>query len=298
MSTPRDHEDRLRQILAEHAETVVPAGDGLARIQQRLERSRPWRVLLPVGGLVAAGLAVVLVVQSVGIGARDVVQNPSSPPPTTAQPTPSTSPTTDVPGPSPSPAPATYDGPAIWPFHSQAEGQEWLADRGGKPWAGDPLEVSERFASDFLALSGVTASVPSSFGLPRPHRYTTQLSAGGRSVGRVELARYGDAGPWTVVRVGGTDLTLTTPAPGSRVRSPLQVSGRVTGVDENVRLDLVTRSGAVIATSGAPAGSEVPWEGELRWSVRGWSSAAVVGTTRSMKDGTVTRIVAVPVLPA
>jgi hypothetical protein len=314
-------EDRLREILHSHAETVQPAGDGLQRIQERIQQRRPSRWLVPAGGaLVTAALASVLVLLVGGPGPREVVQDPASPVPTlspspslSASPSPSPSALPGTTSPSPSPSPSVspspsasprqgilsveYTGPAIWPFRSTQEADAWRGS-GTKPWADDPIETARHFVSDYLKLSGVTASIPSSFPAPADQRATVQLTADGRSVGRVQLAAYRPEGPWTVVTVGGTDLTITSPATNARITSPQRVTGRVTGVDESIRLDLITFSGLVIGTSFAPAGSEVPWEGELTWTAKGWTSGAIVGTTRSPRDGTtVTRIVAVPVLP-
>lgn len=290
MSTP---EDRLRELLHSHAETVVPRGDGLAQIQERVQQRPVRRWLLPsTGAAVAAGLVLVLVAQLSGSGARESVVSPAGP-----GLSPAVSPT-PVPGASPTaPAAPAFAGPAIWPFRSQAQADAWRTDPGTKAWAGDPVQTTQRFLADYLRVSGVVASVPRSFAAPPPGRFTVQLDSAEGSAGRVELAQYGDGGPWTVVSVGGTDLTVTTPRPDGRVTSPQRVSGRVTGVDESVRVELVTFSGVVVATAYAPAGSEVPWETTISWTTRGWTTGAVVATTRSFKDGSVTRITALPVLP-
>jgi hypothetical protein len=95
--------------------------------------------------------------------------------------------------------------------------------------------------------------------------------------------------------VGGLDLTMDSPKPGAPITSPTSVSGRAGQVDENVALRLLSQSGEELASAGAPAGREVPWTGSLTWSRQDWTHGAIVGITRSNKDGAVTRVVGVPV---
>jgi hypothetical protein len=81
----------------------------------------------------------------------------------------------------------------------------------------------------------------------------------------IHLVRYGTDGdaPWEVVGTDDTTLTLTTPAYGGRVSSPMRVGGRITGVDESIRVQ-VRRPGA-----GRPLGESccVPAGGSDRqWS--------------------------------
>lgn len=99
------HDDLLRQILASHAETIVPEGDGLMKIQARTAgRTRsPW--LLPVGALGTAAVvagAFVLASQLTG-DSKDSLKpvplatqssSPTSEP--SSEPTPSTPPVATV----------------------------------------------------------------------------------------------------------------------------------------------------------------------------------------------------------
>ncbi|MFC7110314.1 hypothetical protein ACFQQB_63945 [Nonomuraea rubra] len=56
----------------------------------------------------------------------------------------------------------------------------------------------------------------------------------------VHLMRYGqgDDAPWEVVGTDDTTLSLTRPAYGASAGSPLTVGGRVTGVDESIRIQV------------------------------------------------------------
>lgn len=276
-------EDRLKEILRSEASTLVPAGDGLARIRERVVRRRRTRLLLvPVGALTAAGAVVAVLVLTGSSGTQQLQQNPIGP---ATQP-PSTQATVPAVPPTKAAVPA-YTGPALWPFTSSAQGDAWKANHGAKPWAGDPLQVAQHFVSDFLHLTGISAVGTGA---------TIDLRSQGRGVGMVRLVQISDGGPWTVVSVGGTDLTVTSPQPTQAISSPTAITGRVQGVDENVQLQLIGSATArVLGSTTAPAGSAMPWQGSLSWSDQTWFTAAIVAITRSLKDGSVTRITAIAV---
>jgi hypothetical protein len=276
-------EDRLREILHSEATTVVPSGDGLAVIRARVaRRHRLHLMLLPAGALVTAA-AVIAFFSFTGAPATQKLITPATRPPVTPTPTPTPTATAEPTATGPV---APYTGPALWPFTSVAQGQAWMADHGARPWAGDPLAVGQHLLTDLLKVQGVTASgtAPSLL-----------LTVQGKKVGVVHVVQVFRGGPWTVVGVGGTDLTITTPAVGAKITSPTKVSGRVVGVDENVQLRLITATGKDLANAGAPAGSEVPWEGTLTWSDQTWFTAGIVAITRSAKDGEINRITVVVV---
>jgi hypothetical protein len=283
-------EDKLRDLLHSEASTIHPVGDGLAKIQQRLVRRRRLRLfLLPGAALATAGATAAFFLLGGTTGTHTLVEQPGqhSPGPT-AQSTP-------APGPSATPGrvlPGTYTGPAVWPFTSAAQAMAWTSG-GSYPWADNSLEVTKHFVSDHLALTGLTA-VQTCLSCE-----VVELRASdGRKAAEVALTHFDtNAGRrvYTVVAVDGGDLTVTRPTSGAAISSPTSVSGRITGVDENVQLRLVTAAGKQIATGAAPAGSAVPWQGSLSWSDTSWSGAAIVGTTRSAKDGSLNRLVVVPV---
>lgn len=279
-------QDRLREIL--HADPWTPSGDGLARIQQRLARRRRFRLaLVPATGLLAAA-AIVVYVASGDAGSQKLIQDPATHGPTT-----STSPSPDVSTPPTTPVTDGYAG-ALWPFTSQQQADAWTADHGSRPWAADQTSVAAHFVTDYLGLSGVTADKTCA-------TCTKVLLTGsnGRTVGTVHLVGNGgqarNGPPYSVGSVDGGDLTVTTPAAGGVVSSPLRVSGRVTGVDESILLHLVSATGRDLASTSTPAGSALPWEASLTWTDRSWSTAGLVAKTTSAKDGSVTRVAIVTV---
>ena len=68
--------------------------------------------------------------------------------------------------------------------------------------------------------------------------------------------------PWVVVGTDDTQLTLDAPRYGSTVRSPVRVGGRITGVDENLRVIVLGPSSStpLFSSRGLPAGgTRTPW---------------------------------------
>ena len=274
-------EDKLRQIL--RSEPVTPAGDGLARIQQRLARRRRLRlVAIPVTALTAAGAILAFFVLGGGAGTQKLVQVPASQGPTTL-------PTNDA---SPVTVPGPYTGPALWPFTMAP--RSW---KSSYPWAGDPRQVAQHFLTDFLSLPEATVAttyLTEDTGWRQGRDYTVQVS--GKVVSRVQVQPLAEQGPWTIVSALGEGMRVTTPGVGASIASPTTVSGTLDhAVDDNVRLQLLTTAGREIAATSATAGSAVPWQGTLGWTDGSWSTAGVVATTRSAKDGSLTRLAVVPV---
>lgn len=275
-------EDRLRDLLRSEATTVQPSGDGLARIQARIARRRRARFwLLPSAAVATAAVAATFFVLAPDERATQTLTPGATGTPTT-QPSPSASP-------SPAPVAGDLTGPAFWPFASSADLQN-VADP-VPAWLTDPVEVGTRLVRDVLELQDVrvvqTCVSCEMLG----------LRVGSTDVGEVQLGHYTVRGTrvFTVVGIGGTDLTVTSPVAGSAIESPTRVTGRITGVDENVNLRLVAKDGSRLAQAGAPAGSAVPWSTSLTWSNREWSTGAVLGTTGSARDGSINRVVLVPV---
>jgi hypothetical protein len=283
-------EDRLRDILKGEAAAIMPAGDGLALIRERVARRRRLRLLAVPGGALVTAAAVVAVFALTGPPANQSLVGPPAEQPT-ATPTATTEPTQAPTAPPLQMAMVSpYRGPALWPFTSAEQGRAWMNDHGARPWAQDPLAVAQHFVDDLLKLDSVTAS-----GTAPNVTLTVPGPVASKQVGVVHVVRTFEGGPWTVVSVCCTDLTITTPEAGTAITSPTEVSGRITGVDENVQLRLITATGRDLASTGAPAGTEMPWQGSLTWTDQDWFTAGIVAITRSPRDGTINRIAVVVV---
>jgi hypothetical protein len=285
-------EDKLREILRSEATTIVPAGDGLARIRERVVRKRRARFwLLPSAAVATAGVAAAFFLLSPDDGRKPTTLQQGSASPTTSDSpspvaVPTTSPTPNGVAPQPS---DSWQGPAYWPFAS-ADDLDNVADP-VPAWLQEGLQVGQRLVRDVLELPDVTVSQTC------VSCEVLQLKVGSEDVGTINLGHYTVHGTrvFTVVSIDGTDLKISSPAAGTAVSSPTRVTGRIQGVDENVRLKLVAKDGGVLSQGAAPAGSAAPWSTNLSWSARDWSTGAVLATTGNFRDGAINRVALTPV---
>ncbi|WP_201784175.1 hypothetical protein [Frankia sp. ACN1ag] len=184
----------------------------------------------------------------------------STPPAPTGTVTPGATPTGQRgAGPVPRGSAATTSTPAaqpwlayqlLWPFRDAAQARDWQAAGGGhQPWHLDAGLTALDFARGYLALSGIdrvttrqigTTDAHVGVGFARPEGY------GDATAGVVHLVRLGagsDA-PWEVVGTRDADFSLLTPRYGTRHASPVTVGGRITGVDENIHVQVRQPSSA------------------------------------------------------
>ncbi|MGA4956565.1 hypothetical protein [Streptomyces lavendulocolor] len=210
---------------------------------------------------------------------------PSSPP--APAPAPSGEPSTTPAGPSsPAPgepstaAPAPGGGPVtglgrlqpIWPFTTLGQAQAWQREHragGHQPWHLDPEQTALSFTRGYLGFTEIDRVTSRSIGATRA-RVGVGLSGSedSGSAAVVHLARYGTGrdAPWVVVGTDDTTFTLTRPVYGSVARSPLTVGGRISGVDESIRVQVWQPSSrAPLGTSCCtPAGgSGQPWSASV-----------------------------------
>jgi hypothetical protein len=163
----------------------------------------------------------------------------------------------------------------------------------------DPAATAKRFVSDFVTQpeattvlaktrSGSTASVT----LGRTMRDGTSTRP--VKVTTVRLVKFGKA--WLVL--GADDptgyLRLSSPAAGSRISSPVTVTGPSFGVEESIQVDvraigaplLTAKRGQVTFGNGA-----APWSTTVDYAAPGDPRGAVVVTEASLADGGPARIV-------
>jgi hypothetical protein len=222
-------------------------------------------------GLSAASIVAATAMLMVACGSKDAAA-PSGAEPSAA---PAVSPPSGAPqsaSPSPSGSDALGRYQPVWPFAGAGEAADWqrrYRSGGHQPW---------RLNADATALAFVRY-----LGFEEIDRVTRRTVSGGDArigVGRssgegsgapaaiVHLVRFGSGSdaPWEVVGTDDTDLTLTAPAYGAAVSSPVKVGGRISGVDESIRLEARQRSsGDPIGRSCCvPAGGQgSPWSAKL-----------------------------------
>ncbi|MCU1449587.1 MAG: putative Tat (twin-arginine translocation) pathway signal sequence [Acidimicrobiales bacterium] len=138
----------------------------------------------------------------------------------------------------------------LWPFRSQAEADAWRRDATGghQPWHLDPDQTALSFTQGFLGFSELNAVVNHSIGA-NDARVSVGYDGDGApplTAAVIHLVRFGSGAdaPWEVVGTDDTDMSVKSPSYGTRASSPLQVGGTVTGVDENIRVQVRQPSSA------------------------------------------------------
>jgi len=178
---------------------------------------------------------------------------------------------------------------AVWPFTSAAQVQTWQGayrSTGAAAWHLDVDATALRFTRDHLGYTDVDRVTSRSVTGTDAHLGVGWLDPNEKagSVAVLHLVRYGSTAdaPWVVVGTDDTRLTLTTPAYGSAVGSPLVVGGRITGVDESLRVAVLGPTSATpLATAGSiPAGGvKTPWTARLAFAApRGTVLVVTVST--------------------
>ena len=242
-------------------------------------RSQWWWILTAVVVLIAAVTAIVIT----------QLQSTTAAPPTTTAPPPTVLTTTAPSASSTSQAPGMgYQ--LLWPFADEKQAAAWQVayrEGGQQPWHLDAGQTAESFTQGYLGYStlnqvttvtqiGTDAHVGVGYQPPDGQPATAAV------LHLIKVGAGTDA-PWEVVGTDDTpQLTLTTPAYGSTVTSPATVGGRITGVDESLRI-LVFRLGndkAVGQTDGIPAGGQ-----DTAWTAR-VSFTAPAGSTLTIAVST------------
>jgi hypothetical protein len=297
-------EELLRSTMHEEAETVIPRGDGLAKIQSevagRRSRQRWMRPLLALGSAVA--------VMAVGVGVYAVTNGGDNKAEVLVDPTetPTSEPSTTSPSPSDVPV-SSEDFPqlAIFPFSSAADADSWqqaYAD-GHQPWVADPRAVAEAWVQNYLQVPAIDTFVSK-----KTNGETADVTLGRTMTAEAErlvpvtvvhLVQYGDA--WIVT--GADDpaaapytLKLTAPSPGAEVSTPVTVSGPGFGVDEAAEIQVRDATTPTeLGTGHASWGDQPEWSTTVEFGAPPHDTGVVVAREDSAADGGPQRLAAVQV---
>jgi hypothetical protein len=273
-------EDRLRQILQAEADDLIPVGDGLRRIEQRLADRRSLRSRL-VPALAIAGVVAIAGAAAITVSVTD---DGSLKQPPAHHTTPAPVPTGCAGGlceePKPSPSLSTTgvttsaSGIPLWPVTTDAQAADWERGSNTPRWESDPVQVTQHLMDDYLKLPGQAVLFDNSGDVA-----VVTVSAGGRTVSTVRLVRVGrdPDGPWSVTGAASLVLAVTQPNDGDEVSSPISTAGTVNDVDQSVHLRLM--SDRVLGEAFQPAGRDQPWTHALQWTGADWSVAALVANT-------------------
>ena len=237
---PVDLERRLADVLFAEASTIQPAGDGLARIRERIEQRRsrlrwlrPTFVVATAGALAVTGAVIFGLAQTgtdtLGPGpdrfARPTATSAASPPSSASAP--------------------RYP---IWPFTSGPQVARW--QRGGgpvaEPWRLDPVQTATRFVAelgvtDLTVIDRETGPEPGGWKVVLGRRMTGDEL---RAVTVVHLTPYGGGptAPWVVRYAGAYHLKIVAPERAAVVAPSFSVIAKVDGVDQTIAFSLWSAS--------------------------------------------------------
>jgi hypothetical protein len=237
--------------------------------EQRIRSDRRFITWIAVAvlALVAGGAGLALL-----LNRETETASPGGAPPSASAPAQASLPSATPSGPGEA---AAFPFQPLWPFAGPADAAAWqqaYRTSGHQPWHLDPAATALAFARDHLGhtdLDRTTSRTVTGFqawigvGAARPDGATGTAAV-------VHLARLGAGGdaPWAVVGTRDSTLSLTTPAYGSAVSSPVTVGGRITGVDESLTVQVRNRQSRLLGRSvGIPAGGDgTPWSAQVAYS--------------------------------
>ncbi|MFE7778745.1 hypothetical protein ACFU5O_33700 [Streptomyces sp. NPDC057445] len=156
----------------------------------------------------------------------------------------------------------------MWPFTTLAQAQAWeraYRSGGHQPWHLDPAQTALSFTRDYLDFTEIDRITSRTVSGRHARIGVAPTGPEGGTAAVIHLVRFGDGpnAPWEVVGTDDTTFSLTTPAYGSLVRSPLETGGRISGVDESIRVQVRQPSStAPLGTSPcctSAGGDKQPW---------------------------------------
>ena len=257
---------------------------------------RLGQLLLALGVVIALGIAVAVTwaITSDNGGRPSQGASPTATQAPTGGPTSEPAPTASSPvSPSASGVPAPAFGyQPLWPFPTMAAATVWqqaYRTSGVQPWHLDPGLTAVGFTAGHLGFSEVNQETSRrtvgreawiGVGHDRSHG---GLGTHMGTAAVLHLARMGagtDA-PWEVVGTRDSMLSITTPAYGASVSSPLTAGGRITGVDEALRVAVIDANGRMLGqVSGIPAGGgNAPWSATVDYTPPAGGVLTVVVST-------------------
>ena len=289
-----DFDELLRSALRDEADTITPAGDGLSRIQQRVQqrglRQRWMRPALALGSLAALaviGVGVAVFVNNSGDDKVSVGGNPTPAPSDTAATLPAVAP--------------DFPELAIFPFTTATAEQGWEQDYsngGGTQWEADPAQVATHWVQDYLDQPSVDRVVDTTDdGNDKLVTLGRVLQAESHQLFKVTTVRLTPFNnSWIVT--GASDpnglLSIDSPDPGGTVITPVTVSGPAFGVDEVAKIDVRDATSATsYGSNNASFGNgSPPWHVAVNFNRPSSPIGVLVAVNLSAADGDPSRIVA------
>ncbi|MEO5874342.1 MAG: hypothetical protein ABIS86_19430 [Streptosporangiaceae bacterium] len=184
--------------------------------------------------------------------------------------------------------PAPYQ--PLWPFADLAAVRSWQRSfraGGHSPWHLDAAQTALSFTQGFLGFAGIDRVTSRKVkGDDARIGVGADTEEGGRTgtAAVIHLRRVGTGGdaPWEVVGTDDTLLTLTSPAYGASASSPVTVGGRITGVDESIRITVRRVGGdkpvGTFCCLGT-GGQRSPWSAKVSFTATPREVLTIVAST-------------------
>lgn len=159
------------------------------------------------------------------------------------------------------PTPVSFPYVPLWPFASVAAAERWQQEAGSgghQPWHLDADQVALTFTRTYLGFTEIDRVVRRTVTASDARISVGYPTEGGRTgtAAVLHLVRIGSGPdqPWEVVGTDDSDFSLTRPRYGSTVTGTVTVGGRISGVDESIRVAARQPGGAVGSFCCVPAG--------------------------------------------
>ncbi len=178
----------------------------------------------------------------------------------------------------------------LWPFADEKQVRDWqesYRSGGHQPWHLDAERTALSFTQGFLGFTGVDQVVKRTVtGGDARVSVGIRGEGGGRPgiAAVIHLVRFGTGpdAPWEVVGTDDTTFSLTTPRYGALVSSPVTVGGRITGVDESIRVHVrATGSARPLGERCcvSAGGNDVPWSATVTFRAAPGRTLTLVAST-------------------
>ena len=187
----------------------------------------------------------------------------------------------------------SFDHQPLFPFASAAEAEAWRTGGGGsQPWHADAEATALAFTTGYLGFDELGLVTSRDIRAAEAWVGVGYTVPGGEPVTAsvIHMLRFGSApdAPWEVVGTRDTTLTLDTPRYGSTASSPLTVGGHITGVDENLRVQVrqLSSESPLGEFCCLPAGGEQsPWSAAVSYTGATDAALTVVVSTGGHLQG-------------
>ncbi len=178
----------------------------------------------------------------------------------------------------------------LWPFADEEQVRDWqesYRSGGHQPWHLDAEQTALSFTQGFLGFKGVDQVVERTVSGAHARVSVGIRGEGGGRPGIaavIHLVRFGTGtdAPWEVVGTDDTTFSLTTPRYGALVASPVKVGGRITGVDESIRVRV--RGTGSTGPLGerccvSAGGDDAPWSATVTFRAAPGRTLTIVAST-------------------